>query len=98
ADIAADVGGVAALQDSGKHGRRGGFSLGAGDAENGGGATLDEQANFGGDGDAGCAGGLKIKIGGGKGGRSDDKIRGGEVLLAVLAEVVFDVETFKLFE
>lgn len=96
ADVAADVGGISGLEHRAQESGGGGFSLGAGDAGDGGWAALDEEADFGGDGDFVLAGDLEKAGLGRDGGRGNDEVGVCEVGVAVAAEVKFDGQVFKL--
>ena len=96
ADVSADPGGELTLQDVAEHRGCGGLSLGPGDADDRGGAALDEELDLGRNGDARCAGRAEIGTGGGDGGGGDDELGGGEVFLALLAEAELDRQPVEL--
>ena len=96
ADVAADPDCVAGLEHFAEEGGGGGFALAAGDAEDGGGAAFDEEADFGGDGNAGVDGGLEKVVARRNGGGGDDQIGLCEILEVVLAEMKLDGQTGEL--
>jgi len=100
-DVAADEDAVAEFlaEDGSEHGGGGGFALGARHPEcEIGGASLGEEADFGGDGDAGGAGGGEVLISERNGGGGDDEVGLGEVFFAVFAESIGDGEALELGE
>lgn len=96
--VSADVGAEFFGEHCAEHGGGGGFSLGAGDAEGAlCGAALKEEADFGGDGDAGGAGGLEIDVVERNGGGGDDEAGVLEIFVAMFAQAEFDGEAGELF-
>ena len=96
ADVAADVGGVFLSEHLAQQSGCCRFAFGPGDAGDGSGAALDEQANFGGDGDIAPAGQLQIGGFWRHSGRGDDQVGVGEVGFLMAAEVEGDGEVFEL--